>query len=181
VVYLENPSPGLFPPILITPSTRLRLKTVPETSTTASNSLSQETAQAPARPKSLKNPLRRQPLPRPSALLQTFLLLPRVPPARCRRPSRKRKRLGVVLVSTISLRPSISTLLTMSYLDPTTQNDASTASTLSTTGADRPSATERDIAASDTAESGTPNSGTAGHSGSAVMGAIVGALLLAYY
>jgi hypothetical protein len=180
VVYLENPSPGLFPPILITPSTRLRLKTVPETSTTASSSLSQERAQAPTRPNLLKKPLRR-PLSRPSALLQTFLLLPRVPPARCRRPSRKRKRLGVVLVSTISLRPSISTLLTMSYLDPTTQNDASTASTLSTTGADRPSATERDIAASDTAESGTPNSGTAGHSGSAVMGAIVGALLLAYY
>jgi hypothetical protein len=156
---------------------------VPEVTTTASSSLSQETAQAPTRPNLLKKPLRR-PLSRPSALLQTFLLLPRVPLARCRRPSLKKKRLGAVLVSTISSRPVILALLIMSYyLDPTTQHEAfaSTASTLTTTGANRPSSTESDTAKSDTAESEIPNSGTAGHSGSALMGAVVGALLLACY
>ncbi|KAG7293066.1 hypothetical protein NEMBOFW57_003112 [Staphylotrichum longicolle] len=48
------------------------------------------------------------------------------------------------------------------------------ASTLASTRANRPSAT-----ASDTAESGVPNAGATGHSASALMGAVLGAWLLA--
>ncbi|KAK4158455.1 hypothetical protein C8A00DRAFT_28460 [Chaetomidium leptoderma] len=57
-----------------------------------------------------------------------------------------------------------------------TERETPTASTLTagTTRANRPSATESDVA-----ESGVPNSGTARHSGSALVGAVFGAMLLA--
>ncbi|KAK4178075.1 Ser-Thr-rich glycosyl-phosphatidyl-inositol-anchored membrane family-domain-containing protein [Triangularia setosa] len=58
--------------------------------------------------------------------------------------------------------------------DPT-QHETRTASTLTTTRANEPSATE-----SDAAESEVPNSGNAGLSGSSLVGAVIGALFLAY-